>query len=119
MAKRIKSRKIFNNPVDDPRITHVLNNQECDNVLNQMNWLDMYNRYDDKVKLIFVPCYLDGKDGIFNLHYYDMLIGMDLCVYPSYYEPWGYTPTESVAFHVPCITTDLAGFGLWVNKLKN
>jgi glycosyltransferase involved in cell wall biosynthesis len=52
------------------------------------------------------------------MHYYDLLIGNDLCVYPSYYEPWGYTPTESVAFHVPCITTDLAGFGLWVNTLK-
>jgi hypothetical protein len=38
-------------------------------------------------------------------------------VYPSYYEPWGYTPLESVAFHVPCVTTDLAGFGLWVNTI--
>ena len=47
-----------------------------------------------------------------------MLAGLDLTVYPSYYEPWGYTPTESVAFHVPCITTDLAGFGLWANSLK-
>lgn len=118
LAERIKSRKSYDEPVGNPRITHVLNNQEYDNVLNQMNWLDMNNRQDDKVKLIFVPCYLDGKDGIFNLHYYDMLIGMDLCVYPSYYEPWGYTPTESVAFHVPCISTDLAGFGLWANKLK-
>ena len=87
-------------------------------VLNQMNWLDMHNREHEHVKVIFVPCYLDGKDGIFNMHYYDLLIGNDLCVYPSYYEPWGYTPTESVAFHVPCITTDLAGFGLWVNSLK-
>jgi glycosyltransferase involved in cell wall biosynthesis len=46
------------------------------------------------------------------------LIGLDLTAYPSYYEPWGYTPTESVAFHVPCITTDLAGFGQWVNSMK-
>ena len=118
LVSRIKSRRIYEVPVGDPRITHVLNNQDNDNILNQMNWLDMFNRQEDKVKLIFVPCYLDGKDGIFNLHYYDLLIGMDLCIYPSYYEPWGYTPTESVAFHVPCITTDLAGFGLWANKLK-
>ena len=118
MVSRIKSRRIYEVPVGDPRITHVLNNQDNDNILNQMNWLDMFNRQEDKVKLIFVPCYLDGKDGIFNMHYYDLLIGMDLCIYPSYYEPWGYTPTESVAFHVPCITTDLAGFGLWANKLK-
>ena len=62
---------------------------------------------------------MDGNDGIFNMHYYDLLIGNDLTVFPSYYEPWGYTPTESVAFHVPCVTTDLAGFGLWANSLKN
>ena len=83
-----------------------------------MNWLGIQNSKDDKVKVIFVPCYLDGKDGIFNMHYYDLLIGNDLCAYPSYYEPWGYTPLESVAFHVPCITTDLAGFGLWANSVK-
>ena len=63
-----------------------------------MNWLDMHNRENEHVKGIFVPCYLDGKDGIFNMHYYDLLLGLDLTVYPSYYEPWGYTPLESVAF---------------------
>ncbi len=104
--------------IGDSRITHVLYEPENDKVLGQLNWLDMYNRPEDKVKVIFVPCYLDGNDGIFNKHYYDLLIGNDLTVFPSYYEPWGYTPTESVAFHVPCITTDLAGFGLWANSLK-
>lgn len=104
--------------IGDPRITHVLHDKDYDKVLGQMNWLDMHNRPEDKVKVIFVPCYLDGHDGIFNKHYYDLLIGNDLTVFPSYYEPWGYTPTESVAFHVPCITTDLAGFGLWANSLK-
>lgn len=71
----------------------------------------------DKVNIIFVPCYLDGNDGLFNLNYYDLLIGNDLGIYPSYYEPWGYTPLESVAFHVPTITTNLAGFGLWVEQM--
>ena len=118
MKNRLQSHKKFNNPFGDTRITHDIHDRDNDNVLNQMNWLSMYNSQEDKVKVVFVPCYLDGKDGIFNANYYDLLIGMDLCVYPSYYEPWGYTPTESVAFHVPCVTTDLAGFGLWVNKLK-
>ena len=104
--------------IGDPRITHVIYEQDNDKVLGQMDWLDIHNRPEDKVKMIFVPCYLDGADGIFNKHYYDLLIGNDLTVFPSYYEPWGYTPTESVAFHVPCITTDLAGFGLWANSLK-
>lgn len=72
----------------------------------------------DKVNIIFVPCYLDGKDGLFNLNYYDLLIGNDIGIYPSYYEPWGYTPLESIAFHVPTITTDLAGFGLWVKSVR-
>ena len=65
-----------------------------------------------------MPCYLNGRDGILNKDYYDLLLGQDLSVYPSYYEPWGYTPLESVAFRVPTITTDLAGFGLWVKSLK-
>ena len=69
------------------------------------------------VKVIFVPCYLNGQDGILNESYYDLLIGMDITIYPSYYEPWGYTPLESIAFKVPTVTTDLAGFGLWVNSV--
>ena len=90
-----------------------------DQVLDMLKYLGMNNKPEDKVKVIFVPCYLDGKDGIINKHYYDVLPCEDLTVYPSYYEPWGYTPLESVAFKVPTITTDLAGFGLWVNGLKN
>jgi glycosyltransferase involved in cell wall biosynthesis len=70
------------------------------------------------VKIVFVPCYLDGADGIFDKTYYDLLIGDDLAVYPSYYEPWGYTPLEAVAFHVPCVTTSLSGFGMWANQVK-
>lgn len=102
----------------EPRITHELNEQWNDKVLNQMNWLGMHNAEYDRVKVIFVPCYLDGEDGIFNKNYYELLIGADITVFPSYYEPWGYTPLESVAFHAPCITTDLAGFGLWANTIK-
>ena len=71
------------------------------------------------VQLVFVPSYLNGDDGIFNKHYYELLCGMDVTVFPSYYEPWGYTPLESIAFSVPTITTSLTGFGLWVDgKLK-
>jgi glycosyltransferase involved in cell wall biosynthesis len=88
-----------------------------DNVLGMMKYLDMHNRKEDNVKVIFLPCYLDGTDGILNMTYYDVVLGNDLCIYPSYYEPWGYTPLEAVAFKVPCVTTDLAGFGLWANKV--
>lgn len=105
-------------PIGDPRITHELNEPWNDKVMGQLNWLNVHNVPEDKVKIIFVPCYLDGFDGIFNKHYYELLIGCDITVFPSYYEPWGYTPLESVAFHVPCVTTDLAGFGLWANSVK-
>ena len=118
LIERMKSKESFNAPLPCPFITHWLHNMSHDQVLDQMKYLGMSNASTDKVKVIFVPCYLDGKDGILNMEYYDLLIGMDLSVYPSYYEPWGYTPLESVAFHVPTITTDLAGFGLWVNSLK-
>ena len=70
------------------------------------------------VSIVFVPYYLDGKDPLLGKTYYDVLIGMDMTVFPSYYEPWGYTPLESVAFHVPTITTSLAGFGLWAAEQK-
>ena len=105
----------FNSPLEVPQITHWLHNMSHDNVLGMMKYYDMHNRKEDNVKVIFLPCYLDGKDGIVNMTYYDVVLGNDLCVYPSYYEPWGYTPLEAVAFKVPCITTDLAGFGLWAN----
>ena len=106
----------YDTPLEVPQVTHWLHNMGHDNVLNMMKFYDMHNRHEDNVKVVFLPCYLDGKDGILNLTYYDVVVGNDLCIYPSYYEPWGYTPLEAVAFKVPCITTDLAGFGLWANK---
>ncbi len=98
-------------------VTHWLHNMSEDRILGMMNWLQMYNRAEDRVKVIFIPSYLNGDDGVVNKPYYDLLCGNDLTIYPSYYEPWGYTPLESTAFKVPCITTDLSGFGLWVNSV--
>ena len=106
----------FDTPLDTPVITHWLNEQQNDRALGMMNWLGMHNQKGEKVKLVFIPCYLTGDDGIVNLSYFDVILGNELCVYPSYYEPWGYTPLEAVAFKVPCITTDLAGFGLWAHS---
>ena len=118
LLERLQSGKKYDTPLDVPMVTHWLHNMSHDNVLSMLKFLDMQNRKDDNVKLIFLPCYLDGNDGIINISYYDIVLGNDLCVYPSYYEPWGYTPLEAVAFKVPCITTDLAGFGLWANSEK-
>ena len=117
LQERLESGLPYDTPLEVPQLTHWLHNMGHDNVLNMMKYYDMHNRHEDNVKVIFLPDYLDGNDGIMNLTYYDVVLGNDLCVYPSYYEPWGYTPLEAVAFKVPCITTDLAGFGLWANKV--
>ncbi len=118
LQERLASGKQYDTPLDVPQVTHWLHDMSRDNVLSMMKYYDMHNRKEDKVKVIFLPCYLDGHDGILNMHYYDIVLGNDLCIYPSYYEPWGYTPLEAIAFRVPCITTDLSGFGIWANSMK-
>lgn len=118
LTDRLASNQTFDTPLEIPMVTHWLNNMSHDNVLDMLKYLDMHNLKDDKVKIIFLPCYLTGNDGVINMSYYDLVLGNDLCIYPSYYEPWGYTPLEAIAFKVPCITTDLAGFGLWANSEK-
>ena len=95
--------------------THYLENRQWDPVSQAIRGSVLETK-DSKVKVIFVPSYLNGADGVFNMNYYEMLSGMDLTAYPSYYEPWGYTPLESVAFSVPTITSNLSGFGLWAVK---
>ena len=117
LQERMAQNATFDSPLDVPQVTHWLHNMSHDNVLSMLKYYDMHNRKDENVKVIFLPCYLDGNDGIVNMTYYDLVLGNDLCIYPSYYEPWGYTPLEAIAFKVPCITTDLAGFGLWANKV--
>ena len=118
LVERLNTGKSYDTPLPVPEVTHWLHNMTHDNVLGMLKFLDMHNRPEDKVKLIFLPCYLTGDDGVLNMSYYDLVLGNDLCIYPSYYEPWGYTPLEAIAFKVPCITTDLAGFGLWANSVK-
>lgn len=102
-------------PLETPLTTHWLHNMSDDRVLSTLRGMGFNNAPQDNIKVLFVPCYLDGNDGIFNKTYYDLLIGQDMAMFPSYYEPWGYTPLESAAFKVPTVTSDLAGFGLWVN----
>lgn len=102
-------------------ITHRLHNEDTDPVACRIRTLEDEMRNGgtaDRLKLVYVPCYLDGDDGIFNIGYYDFLPTVDLTVFASYYEPWGYTPLESIAFGVPTVTTDKAGFGEWARSEK-
>jgi len=98
----------------EPIMTHTVHNPESDAIMCRMRQLGVTNDIASRVHVIYVPCYLNGDDGVFNKSYYDLLIGVDVTVFPSYYEPWGYTPLESVAFHVPTVTTTLSGFGRWI-----
>ena len=100
----------------DRLLTHQLHGIESDQIYNRLHQNHLYNEKDNKVKVIYAPVYLDGTDGIFNESYYDLLTGFDFSVFPSYYEPWGYTPLESMAFHIPTVITELSGFGLMMQK---
>lgn len=117
LIERLKDTNLeYSSPLPQPYITHWLHNMSEDRILNTMRYHNVGNNLSSNVRTIFIPCYLDGNDGIFNITYYDLLTACDLCVFPSYYEPWGYTPLESIAFGIPTITTNLAGFGLWLKE---
>lgn len=94
-------------------LTHRLNNEGEDEVCRRIEQLQGEGKLK-KLRVRYVPSYLDGHDGVVDITYYDLLPALDLTMFPSYYEPWGYTPLESVAFGVPTITDDKAGFGQWV-----
>ncbi len=100
-------------------LTHRLFNEDSDEVCARIRELRAAGKFG-KIRVIYVPSYLDGHDGIIDIAYYDLLAAFDLTLFPSYYEPWGYTPLESTAFGVPTVTTDKAGFGQWVlDNFKN
>lgn len=99
-------------------LTHEIHDANYNNVLNKLKSTNLKNSEKDKVKVIFVPSYLNGNDGYFNVTYYQLLVGLDLTLFPSYYEPWGYTPLESIVHKVPTISSSLSGFSRWVSGLK-
>lgn len=97
-----------------PLCTHKIN--EDNQVIQKLKELGLTNKEEHPVKVLLYPAYLDGNDGLLNLSYFDMISASDLGVYPSYYEPWGYTPVETAGMAIPTVTTDLAGFGKYIKK---
>ncbi|MCK9522059.1 MAG: alpha-glucan family phosphorylase [Proteobacteria bacterium] len=98
--------------------THKLTDEINDPILQACQRLGLTNSPENKVQIIFTPVYVGVNDGIFNMPYESVLSGFDLGVFPSYYEPFGYTPLECISLGVPTVTTDLAGFGRWADDLK-
>ncbi|RLE46818.1 hypothetical protein DRJ22_00955 [Candidatus Woesearchaeota archaeon] len=94
--------------------THKLYNEDSDLIFQSLLKVGLDNLEDDPVKVVFYPIYLTGADGLLDTSYYESMIGSDLGVFPSYYEPWGYTPLEAAALSVSSLTTDLSGFGRFI-----
>ncbi len=94
-------------------------NSNADPIIAACRRLGLHNEINDNLRLLFVPAMLNGNDGFLNMPYEDVLSACDLGVFPSWYEPWGYTPHESAAYAVPTVTSDLAGFGIWANNVMN
>lgn len=116
MKKDVMRFKRKGNP---PLLTHNINDESNDAILQGFRANQLCNLAEDRVKVILYPTYVDVDDGLLNLSYYDSMAGCHLGVFPSYYEPYGYTPLEASALGVPAITTDLAGFGRFISqKLK-
>ena len=118
LIKHLENKEVAVDPAQKRYLSHGLENEMWDQVSQSVEGSILYTSAS-RVKVLFIPTYLNGQDGIFNMPYYELLAGMDLTVFASYYEPWGYTPLESVAYGVPTVTTTLAGFGMWVAKQSN
>jgi len=97
-----------------PVVTHDLYDENTDIIVQTLYTEGLDNGPEDKVKVVFYPIYLSGADTLLNTTYYESMHGCHLGVFPSFYEPWGYTPLEAGALGVPSVTTDLAGFGRFV-----
>ncbi|MBO7200865.1 MAG: alpha-glucan family phosphorylase [Bacteroidales bacterium] len=106
----------FDKPLRERYTTHNLYDYDNDPIIQSIKKNSLFNSVDDKVKVLFIPSYLNGDDGAVNHTYLDFLTAFDVSVFPSYYEPWGYTPMESMALGVPTLTTSLAGFGSWLSQ---
>lgn len=100
-----------------PVVTHNMANDADDPILNQIRRLQLFNHPSDRVKVIFHPEFLSSANPVLPLDYDDFVRGTHMGIFPSYYEPWGYTPAECTVMGVPSITTNLSGFGCYMEEL--
>jgi glycogen(starch) synthase len=92
-------------------VTHELVDEKNDEILNFLNKRKMLNAKEDPVKIIYHPDFISSINPLFGMDYMDFVRGCNLGIFPSYYEPWGYTPLECMACGIPSVTSDLSGFG--------
>ena len=94
--------------------THVLDDADADPVLQHIHHLQLHNAADDPVKVVYHPRFITSVNPLWTIEYEQFVRGCHLGLFPSLYEPWGYTPLECIAMGVPAVTSDLAGFGRYV-----
>lgn len=104
-------------PMSAPLSTHIFNNDN--EIIKLCQAANLLNRQEDKVKIIFYPIYAHAADSLINLDYYNVINGCHLGIFPSLYEPWGYTPLETLAAGTIAITTDLTGFASYLQEHKH
>ena len=92
-------------------ITHKLVDEDHDEILDFLNKRKFLNRKEDKVKIVYHPDFITSTNPLFGMDYMQFVRGCNLGIFPSYYEPWGYTPLECMACGIPSVTSDLSGFG--------
>ena len=95
-------------------VTHNLIHDGADPVLNFLRMSNLVNGREDKVKVVYHPEFINSASPLFHMDYNQFVRGCHLGVFPSYYEPWGYTPLECMASGIPSITSDLSGFGSYI-----
>lgn len=98
-----------------PIVTHDLTDDSNDQVMNHLRHRGLLNNPTDPVKVVFHPDFVSAS-SLLGLDYEQFVRGCHLGVFPSYYEPWGYTPLECLALGLPTVTTDLSGFGAYVQR---
>ena len=106
----------WHNGRQPPIVTHDLIDDANDPILKHLRYRSLLNAADDPVKVVFHPHFVTAISPLISLDYEQFVRGCHLGVFPSYYEPWGYTPMECIAMGVPAVTTDLSGFGAYVQK---
>jgi glycogen(starch) synthase len=99
-----------------PICTHNVNDDVQDPILNALRRCHLFNDRHDRVKVIFHPEFLRSTSPLLPLDYEEFVRGCHLGVFPSYYEPWGYTPAECTIMGVPNISTNLSGFGCFMEE---
>lgn len=110
LQKKIKMLKRKDQPFIS---THIVNENKNETV-HAFKQKGLVNSKKNSVKVVLYPIYLTGSDSLLDLNYYESVLGSHLGIFPSFYEPWGYTPLEALSHGVVALTTDLSGFGRYL-----